>query len=70
MSTFSFWGVMENEFEFGCVEFGLMRHFCVVVWQTDSTGLNIYRDVGVVCVSNFEVVVQDLKIDGFMKKRV
>lgn len=24
MSTFSFWGVMENEFEFGCVKFGLM----------------------------------------------
>jgi len=43
---------MENEFEFGCVEFGLMRPFCVV-WQTDSTGLNIYRDVGVVCISNF-----------------
>jgi len=60
---------MENEFEFGCVEFGLMRPFCVV-WQTDSTGLNIYRDVGVVCISNFEVIVQDLKIDGFMKKRV
>lgn len=60
---------MDDEFEFGCVEFWLMRHSCVV-WQTDSTRLNIYRDVGVVCVSNSGVIVQDLKINGFMKKRV
>lgn len=57
---------MENEFNLGCIEFGL--NACVV-WQTDSSGLNIYRDVGVVCRSNFEVIVQDLKIDGFMEKR-
>lgn len=69
MSKFSFGGVMDDEFEFGCVEFWLMRHSCVV-WQTDSIRLNIYRDVGVVCVSNSGVIVQDLKIDGFMKKRV
>lgn len=61
---------MENDFEFGCVEFGLMRHSCGIVWWTDSTGLNIYRDVGVVCISDFEVITQDLKTDGFMKKRV
>lgn len=54
---------MDNESKYGCVEFGLMRHSCVV-WQTDSTGLSIYRDVGVICVSNSGVIVQDLKIDG------
>lgn len=42
---------------FGC--FGLMRHSCVAVWQTDRTGVNIYRDVRVVCICNLELIVQD-----------
>lgn len=48
---------MDDEFDFGYVEFGLMRH-CITVWQTDSTGLNIYKDVRV-CITNLEVIVQD-----------
>lgn len=35
----------------------------------DGTGLNVYRYVRVVCISNLEVIVQDLDIGGFMKKR-
>lgn len=42
----------DDEFDFGDVEFGLIRN-CVAVWQTDSTGLNIYKNVGVVYISNY-----------------
>lgn len=48
MGKFSFWGewrVLDDEFDFGYVEFGLMKHYCVALWQTHSTGLNIYKDV-------------------------
>lgn len=45
---FLFWGewrVLDDEFDFGYVEFGLMKHYCIALWHTHSTGLNIYRDV-------------------------
>lgn len=48
MGKFSFWGewrVLDDEFDFGYVEFGLMKHYCIALWHTHSTGLNIYRDV-------------------------
>lgn len=48
MGKFFFWGewrVLDDEFDFGYVEFGLMKHYCIALWHTHSTGLNIYRDV-------------------------
>ena len=62
MGPFSFgkdWGVLDDEFDFGCVDSGLMTQCRVAVWQTDSTGLNVYKDVRVVCVSNTEVTVEN-----------
>lgn len=34
------WGVMDDKFDFGYVEFGLMRYPCGAIWQTDGTGPN------------------------------
>lgn len=55
----------DDKFDFGDVEFGLIRN-CVAVWKTDSTGLNIYKNVGVVYISI--VIVQDSG-NRFMRRR-
>lgn len=49
MGKYSFWGecrVLDDEVDFEYIEFGLMKHYCIALWQTQSSiGLNIYRDV-------------------------
>lgn len=54
------WEVLDNEFGFGYVDsVNETMLCCAAVWQTDSTGLHVYKDVRVVCVSTVEVTVED-----------